>query len=223
MTSGSLLPTICLVSSRADLTLKSQCVRHVECACRRNRHPDQCIVLNFCDPHCVLTGNVQYLLRGDRHSLFVRRRLSQDPPRNVLFGGVRSLISDFTWVTLRCDPSSAVRPSELHCSRLPSSRRRHQHDPHRLLESRLVRDQPSPLSSCRCSSQRLWRCWIVCLTLMILRVRPKDEVSDPALCPSQFSSEILTRDGKRHWSSSICLSLVDPWSHVARLHQPVPD
>ena len=36
--------------------------------------------------------------------------------------------------------------------------------------------------------------------LMIFRVRPTDEVSDPALCPSQFSSEILTRDGKRHFN-----------------------
>ena len=38
------------------------------------------------------------------------------------------------------------------------------------------------------------------------------------LCPSQFSFEILTREGRRHWPSSICLSLSDPWSRVVQLH-----
>ena len=91
---------------------------------------------------CFLTGSVQCLLRGDSHSLFARRRLSQDPPRNVLFAGARLLISDF---------------------------------------------------------------------------------SDPALCPSKFSSEILSRDGQRHWPSSVCLSLLDPWSRVVQLHRPAHD
>ena len=63
MTSGSLLPVMCLISSRADLGLKSQC--HVECSGRRNRHAVQCVVLDIRDPHCFLTVSVQCLLRGD--------------------------------------------------------------------------------------------------------------------------------------------------------------
>ena len=74
-----------------------------------------------------------------------------------------------------------------------------------------------------CSGQCLWWCWVVCLMLRILRRRPKDEVSDPAVCPSQFSSEAPTWDGRRHWPSPACLSFLDPWSRVIQLHQPVHD
>ena len=46
-------------------------------------------------------------------------------------------------------------------------------------------------------------------------------MSDPALCPAQLSSGIRNRGGRRHCSSSVSLSLLDPWSRVARLRQPV--
>ena len=55
----------------------------------------------------------------------------------------------------------------------------------------------------------LWWRWVVHLTPMIPRMRHEGVVSDPALCPAQFSSEILTRDEGQHWSSSVCLSLLD--------------
>ena len=42
----------------------------------------------------------------------------------------------------------------------------------------------------------------------------------PALRPMQFSSEILTQEGKRNWPSSVCLSLLDPQLRASRLRQP---
>ena len=59
--------------------------------------------------------------------------------------------------------------------------------------------------------------------LMILRKRLKAVMSGHALCPAQVSSETPIRDDRRHWPSSVCLSLPDPWSRVAQLHQPVRD
>ena len=94
-----------------------------------------------------------------------------------------------------------------HC--LLPSRRRHRCVPHCLLELR---------RSCRCPGRCLWWRWVVHLTSMIPRMRHEGVVSDPALCPAQFSSEILTRDDGQHWPSSVCLSLPDPWSRVV---QPV--
>ena len=75
-------------------------VRHVECSCRRNRHPVQCVVLNIRDPHRFFTVPVLW------------RRLFEDSSRNVLFSGARLLESCFTWFPFRCDPPSAG-PTEL--------------------------------------------------------------------------------------------------------------
>ena len=36
-------------------------------------------------------------------------------------------------------------------------------------------------------------------------------------------SEAPTRDDRRHWPSSVCLSFLDPWSSVVQLHQTVRD
>ena len=83
-------------------------VRHVECSCRRNRHPVQSVVLSDRDPHRFLTVPVQCLLRGDSNCAYLWRRLPEDPSRNVLFSGARLLVSGFTWFPLRCDPPSAV-------------------------------------------------------------------------------------------------------------------
>ena len=58
---------------------------------------------------------------------------------------------------------------------------------------------------------------------MILRSRLKGVVSSPALCPGQFSYEAPIRHDRRHWLSSVCLTLLDPWSRVVQLHQPVHD
>ena len=102
ITPGSLFPTMCLISSRADLAQVA--MRHVECSSRRNRHPVQCVVLDVRDPHRFLTD----VLRGDSNCVLSRRRLPQDPSRNVLFSGAHLLISDFTWSPLHCDPPSAV-------------------------------------------------------------------------------------------------------------------
>ena len=54
---------------------------------------------------------------------------------------------------------------------------------------------------------------------MILRRRLKGVVSSPALCPEEFSSEVPTRNDRRHWPPSVFLSLLDPWSRVVQLHQ----
>ena len=40
-------------------------------------------------------------------------------------------------------------------------------------------------------------------------------VSSPALCPAQFPSEAPTRDDRLHWTSSVCLSLLDPFMSTA--------
>ena len=61
------------------------------------------------------------------------------------------------------------------------------------------------------------------LMLMILRKRPKDAVSCPAVCPAKFSSEAPIRMIDEHWLSSVRLPLLDPWSHVVQLNQPVHD
>ena len=93
-----------------------------------------------------------------------------------------------------------------------TSRHRHQHDPHRLLES--------PLFTTLVMSM-----FKSALVVVLGRVPDADDhrvrlnygVSGPALRLSRFSSEILTRDGKRHWPSSVCLSLLDPWSHAVQI------
>ena len=54
--------------------------------------------------------------------------------------------------------------------------------------------------------QSLWRCWVSSLMLIILRMRLRGVASSLALCPVQFSFGILTRDDKRRWPSSVCLS-----------------
>ena len=77
--------------------------------------------------------------------------------------------------------------------------------------------------SCQCSGQCLWRCWLVHRMLMILRMRLKGVMSSTAPCPAQFSSEVPTRDNRRHWPSSVFLSFLDPWWHVVQLQQPVHD
>ena len=59
-------------------------------------------------PHCFLAVSVQCLLRGDSNCVLLWRRFPEDPSRNVLFSGARLLISDCTWLPLRCDPPSAV-------------------------------------------------------------------------------------------------------------------
>ena len=79
---------------------------------------------------------------------------------------------------------------------------------------------PSSRRSCLCSGRCLWWRWV---ELMILRWRLKIVVSGPTLCPAQCSSKIQTRDDRRRWPSSGCLSLLDPWSRVVHLHQPVHD
>ena len=43
-------------------------------------------------------------------------------------------------------------------------------------------------------------------------------MANPALCPVRFSSEVPTRENRRHWRSSVCLSFLDPWSRVVQLH-----
>ena len=47
---------------------------------------------------------------------------------------------------------------------------------------------------------------------MILRIRLRGVASSLALCAVQFSLGILTRYDKRRWPSSVCVSLLDPWS-----------
>ena len=61
------------------------------------------------------------------------------------------------------------------------------------------------------------------LMLMILHMRLKSVVSSPSLCPVHCSSKDPTRDDRRHWPSSACISLLDPWSRVVQLRQPVRD
>ena len=220
MTSGSLLPMMRLISSRADLTLKSECVISSD--------PDDIdtqfnvlfsafAILNVFSRYpssasCVVTATAcsrdvvsPEILLGTCRSVVLGR--SSLTSRGSLFVVILRLLSD----------PSKLRVTSVR-SRLPSSRHRHQHDPHHLLESRLVRVHSLPLSSCQCSSQRSWSCWVVCLTLMIPRVRLTDGVSGPALRPSRFS-----RDGKRHWASSVCLSLLDPLSHAVQLRRPAHD
>ena len=51
-------------------------------------------------------------------------------------------------------------------------------------------------------------------------------MSDPALSPAQFFSVTLTRDDGRHFPSSACPSLLDPWSRISQCtidpRQPQP-
>ena len=147
MTSGSLLPMMRLISSRARLT--EVAVRHVECSSRRNRHPVQRTVLNVCNPHCFLTGPVQCLLRSDSNCMSLESRFPKEPSRNVQFSGAycstlasRGSRSSFCCVI----PTGFGVP---HCCRprrpLPSRRRR-RCVPHCLLELR---------SSCRCPGRCL--------------------------------------------------------------------
>ena len=58
-----------------------------------------------------------------------------------------------------------------------------------------------------------WR-WAVHLMLIILCRRLGVWCQGPALCPAQLSSEAPIQDDTRHWLSSVCLSLLDPWSPV---------
>ena len=46
-----------------------------------------------------------------------------------------------------------------------------------------------------------------------------DPLSETEGSGAKSSSEAPIRDGRRHWLSLVCLSLLDPWSHVVRLHQ----
>ena len=107
MTSGSLIPTMCLISSRADLTLKSQCVMS-SAAGRRDQHPVQCVVFDVRDPQFSRAIRPLPLAWWTATALFLTRRLPKDPARNVLLSGARLLISDFKWRSLRRDPHSAV-------------------------------------------------------------------------------------------------------------------
>ena len=82
MTSGSLLPMMCHISSRAGLTLKSQFVMSSAPA-----YPTQRVALDVRDSHSFLTGSVQGLLRGDGFCVTLWGRLPQYPSRDVLFSG----------------------------------------------------------------------------------------------------------------------------------------
>ena len=205
MTSGSLLPTMCLISSRADLTLKSQCV-HVECSGRRNRHPVQCVVLDVRDPHCFLAVSVQCLLCGNCNWVLRQRRFLRGSSPNVLFSGARLLVSGFTWLPFRCDLPSSVwlRPTRVSPAVLVCTV-----SPHRDIASNMI------LAGCSSYVLRGWSVPVVVLVVwLMLRIlcrSLKGLVSSPALCPAQSSSEAPTRDGRRHWSSSVCVSFLARW------------
>ena len=95
MTLASLLPIMCLISSRADLALKSQCVMPSALA---DEIDTQFKVLfsTFATTHCVLAVSVQCLLSGNRNWVLQERRFPRDFPWNVLLGDARLRISDFT-------------------------------------------------------------------------------------------------------------------------------
>ena len=69
MTSGALLPTTRLISSRADLSLKSPCVKSSVPADEIDP-PVQCVVLDARDPHRFLTMTVRRFLRGYSNCAF---------------------------------------------------------------------------------------------------------------------------------------------------------
>ena len=92
-----------------DLTLKSQCEMPSALADEIDTQfnvffsTSGILVVFWRSPFCV-----SCVVTAIACSRFLRRRLPQDPSRNVLFSGARMLISDFTWLSLRRDPPSAV-------------------------------------------------------------------------------------------------------------------
>ena len=151
------------------------------------------------------------------------RRFPQNPPRDVLLNDSRLLVPDFTWFSI---PTGSGAPNYSRPRCLPPSRRHLQSCCCCLFESRPARVLLQSLSSrhwCGCSGRCAWWCCVSCLMPRIHRERLKVEASAPALCPVRLSSEAPIRDGRRHWLSLVRFSLLDPWSHVARRHQPVPD
>ena len=137
---------MCLISSRADLALKSQCVM--------SSAPANEIDTQF-------SVSVQCLLRGDSHCVLLWRRFHRDPSRNVpvvpdcsfltprgpLFVVILLLLSDQDRTPLACPAplSSALHP--------------HQCDPCCWLESRpgwILSSLLSSRNSCQCSGQCLW-------------------------------------------------------------------
>ena len=86
MTSGSLLPMMCLISSRANLALKSQCVMSSAPADEVDTQFN--VLFSTCAiAHRFLTVRVQCLLRGDSNCVLLWRCFPEDPARNVLFSG----------------------------------------------------------------------------------------------------------------------------------------
>ena len=89
MSSDSLLQMTCLISSRADLTLKSQCVMPSA--------PADEIDTQF----NVLFSTFAILIVFSRYPpsalTATARSCGEYPSRNVLFSGARLLVSDLTW------------------------------------------------------------------------------------------------------------------------------
>ena len=93
-------------------------VRHIECTCRRNRHPVQRTVLDICGPHCFLEGaGVSCVVTAtacSRGVVFPR----------ILLGTCCSLVLGRSYLTARGSLFVGPIPlssGDLHCSRLPSS------------------------------------------------------------------------------------------------------
>ena len=106
MTSGSLLPVMCLISSVP--TSRCSCSASCRVLLPTKLTPSSMYCSRRSQPSLFLVVSAQCLLCGNSNCALLWRRFPKDPSRNVLFRGVQLLVSDFTRFPFGRDSPSAV-------------------------------------------------------------------------------------------------------------------
>ena len=170
MTSGSLLPMMCLISSRAQVAVLSAPVEEIDTQFSV-LFSTFAILIVFSryasSAFCVVTATARSCVAVFPNTFLltcysVVIGCSSPTSRGSLFFVILLLLSGA--VELGCPPCS-------HLHRLCSTRHRHQHDPRCLLESRPVQVLPSLTSFVAPMFGSVLGCWVVHLMLMILHER----------------------------------------------------
>ena len=197
MTSGSLLPMICLISSRADLTLKSHCAMSrtpaVEVDTQFNVLFSTFATLYVFSWYPSIASCVVTATGYSDSTVFFEILLGTCCSVTLVFASLTSRSSLFVVIILLLSDLDELGCSALFSSALsPSSQRRHR------------------VNAAACSSNilRRPRWWWSVLVTVLGRVPDVD---------SQWQTTLTL------FNIYICLSFLDPWSRVGQLHQPVHD